>query len=83
MQTLLDRILVLPIPTLCVFNGHSVAGGLIFGLCHDFISMKDSEDPTIVCLGEINIGLSLPPGYTAIVKDALTPAVARKLVYGG
>ena len=35
LNPLMARILTLNVPTLCVFNGHAVAGGLFFGMCHD------------------------------------------------
>ena len=32
----LARLLEFPMPTVCIFNGDAYAGGLIWGLCHDF-----------------------------------------------
>ena len=63
---LLARILIFPMPTMCVFNGHAVAGGLILGLVHDFRIMR--EEKAFVCLSELNIGITLPPGYAAVVR---------------
>lgn len=48
-------------PTMCAFNGHALAGGLILGLVHDFRIMR--EEKSFVCLAELNVGISLPPGY--------------------
>jgi enoyl-CoA hydratase/carnithine racemase len=61
-----DRMLTLGIATLCVLNGMTIAGGLLFALMHDFRIMK--EENTFTCLSEINIGLSLTPAFGAIVK---------------
>ena len=73
--------MTLNIPTLCVMNGHSIAGGLIFALCHDFRIMR--EDFGLICRSEINLGLTLPTSYAAIIKNSLTPDVSRLLSYGG
>lgn len=76
-----DRFLTLEIPTMCVFNGHAIAGGLILGLVHDFRIMK--EDKSNICLSEINYGGSLTPGYAKIIRNALEPKICRLLMFGG
>lgn len=50
-QKLLPKIIKLNCPTMCVMNGHAVAGGLMFALCHDvrIISTKGK-----IWLSEIN-----------------------------
>ena len=75
------RMLTLGIPTLCVMNGLTIAGGLLFALMHDFRIMK--EDKNFVCLSEINIGLSLPPAFATMVKYQLDPQATRLLMFGG
>lgn len=35
LNPLMARILTLNVPTLCVFNGYSVAAGVFMGMCHD------------------------------------------------
>ena len=35
LNPLMARILTLNVPTLCVLNGHAVAGGLFLSMCHD------------------------------------------------
>ena len=77
---LLARILIFPMPTMCVFNGHAVAGGLILGLVHDFRIMR--EEKSFVCLSELNIGITLPPGYAAVVRRQLDPEMWRLLILG-
>ncbi len=82
MHKLFDRVLTLPVPTMAVQNGMTIAGGLLFSLVFDFRTMK--EDPrNFVCLTEINIGISLSPGFAAIVKNSLDPQTSKVLVYGG
>ncbi len=75
--------LTLGIPTLCVMNGLTIAGGLLFALMFDFRLMKDDGDKNFVCLSEINIGVSLTPALGAMVKYQLDPQTARLLSFGG
>lgn len=42
-HSLLARILTINIPSLCIFNGHAIAGGLMMGLAHDKIIMNGNE----------------------------------------
>lgn len=81
LQELQKRVLTLGIPTMCVFNGHSVAGGLLLGLTHDFRIMK--KGPYVTSLPELNLGIPLNPGYTAVTKGALEHHVAKLLGFGG
>jgi Delta3-Delta2-enoyl-CoA isomerase len=82
MHKVFDRILTMSIPTLCVQNGLTIAGGLLMSLMCDFRIMKD-DPKNFVCLSEINIGISLSPGLGAIVKYQLDPQTARLLAFGG
>jgi enoyl-CoA hydratase/carnithine racemase len=79
---LFDRILTLPVPTLAVKYGMSISGGLLISLVFDFRTMKD-DPKNFVCISEINIGLSLTPGFSSIVKYSLDPQTSKILVYGG
>ncbi len=36
MLSVFKKLLTLNVPTLCLMNGHSYAGGLFLSLCHDF-----------------------------------------------
>ena len=55
-------------PTMCVLNGLTIAGGLLFALMSDFRVMQTLGDKNFVCLSEINIGISLTPALGAMVK---------------
>ena len=55
-------------PTMCVMNGLTIAGGLLFALMCDFRVMQTLSDKNFVCLSEINIGISLTPALGAMVK---------------
>ena len=74
--------LTIGVPTLCVMNGMTIAGGVLFSLMHDFRVMKD-DPKSFTCLSEINIGMSLTPAFGAIVKYQLDPQVSRLMMYGG
>ena len=65
-QGLCSRIIQLPIPTLCVMNGKSLSGGLIFAFAHDFRIMADSPK-SYVQLTELMIGLPIPPSILHII----------------
>ena len=43
----MSRILQMGIPSLAVFNGHAIAGGLFLGLAHDEIIMKNDPKFTV------------------------------------
>jgi enoyl-CoA hydratase/carnithine racemase len=72
LHKLFARVLTLPVPIMAVQNGMTIAGGLLLSLICDFSTMKD-DPKNFVCLSEINIGISLSPGFGAIVKNSLDP----------
>lgn len=69
MQTLLNRILTLSIPSMAIMNGHAYAGGLILALTHDFRVMAKGKSK--ICLSELNLGMPLPPAYVAYCHSTL------------
>ncbi|TNV76189.1 hypothetical protein FGO68_gene933 [Halteria grandinella] len=81
-QEMFDRMLTIGVPTLCVMNGMTIAGGLLFALMHDFRIMKD-DPKCFTCLSEINVGLSLTPAFGAMVKYQLDPQASRLMMFGG
>jgi enoyl-CoA hydratase/carnithine racemase len=85
-QSLLARMLVLPVPTVAAIQGHCFAAGAMFALAHDARVMR--ADRGFFCLPEIDIGMSFPEGMAALVMSRLTPAVAHEAMttgrrYGG
>ena len=42
MHKVFDRVLTLPVPTMAVQNGLTIAGGLLFSLVFDFRTMKET-----------------------------------------
>ena len=79
-QQILARLLTLNVPTMCILNGHTYAGGLIFALCHDFRTMLNTGGK--LCLSEINIGMTLPPAYNQICKSLMQKQIYRDMVMG-
>ncbi len=48
------KLLTLNVPTLCLMNGNTYAGGLFFALCHDFRIIKTKGK---ICFTEILVGV--------------------------
>ncbi|CDW85992.1 enoyl-hydratase isomerase [Stylonychia lemnae] len=80
LQTVIQRIHLLPFPTLCVFNGSALAGGLFFGLAHDYVLMRNGK--TYISMAELIYGVTIPIYFTAFIQQQLAPYAIRKLKYG-
>lgn len=80
-QATLNQVMTLGMPTMAVFNGHSIAGGLIHGLAHDFRIMT-SDPKKRVQLSEINLGFAMPRGHNALCASMLTKKAFRELALG-
>ena len=76
-----DRILTMNVPTLAVWNGSAIAGGVFMSLCHDRIIMRD--DPKMYAyLNELHIGISFCYGMAQIPVQTLGFSTARHLILG-
>ena len=73
------RILVFSVPTLCIFNGHSIAAGVLFGLSFDQILMK-SDKFLKIQMSELQIGASVPIGMANFIFKLTNPATSRYLL---
>ena len=80
MQGLLRRVLLFPMPSLCVIQGHCYAGGLIFAMCHDFRVMREQSGR--LCLSEINVGLPLPRAYDMVCSSLMPRQIYREMAMG-
>ena len=77
----MGKLLILNVPTLCIWQGHAIAGGVFLGLCHDHIIMKD--DPKLmVCLNELSFGKNVPFAYMQLVKALTNGRTTRTLFLG-
>ena len=81
MQQIFARFLKLGIPSMAVFNGHSIAGGVMLGLCHDRIIMN-SDPKFMVCLNELTFGKSFPYSYAKLVRECTSGRLSRTLIIG-
>ena len=77
----MKKVLTLGMPSMCVFNGTAFAGGLILGLMHDF-RMMTADPKRGICLSEINVGFTMGPVYTEMVKATTNSKSARELILG-
>ena len=76
-RKLMDRLLRLSLPSMCVFNGNAMAGGYFVGICHDFRTMKKQKGR--ICLTELLFGGFLFKALMASLTCKLAPAVVNKL----
>ena len=68
LQMMCAKILTLNVPTLCVFNGHAIAGGAMIGMVHDDIIMVDNSK-FMLWLNEINNKVPIPWGTMKLVME--------------
>jgi enoyl-CoA hydratase/carnithine racemase len=80
-ERLLARLVLFPLPTLAVLQGHAIGGGALLALAHDWRCMR--EDRGFFCLPEIDARIPFRPGMTALLRAKLAPGVLRDLVLGG
>jgi enoyl-CoA hydratase/carnithine racemase len=78
---LFARLLVFPLPTAAAMNGHAFAGGLMMALAHDQRVMR--ADRGFCCLPEIDLGLPLHPGMTALIQSRLPSQTAHEAIVSG
>jgi enoyl-CoA hydratase/carnithine racemase len=83
---LLDRLLVMPMPTVAALQGHTFAAGAMLALAHDFRVMR--ADRGYFCLPEVDINLPFTDGMSALIQSKLAQRVAHESMttgrrYGG
>ena len=66
-------------PVVCAVNGHAIAGGLILALCGDY---RVGAGHGKLGVTELRAGIGYPAVAILVVKQELTPHVARRLVLG-
>lgn len=75
------RVLVFPGATVAAVNGHAFAGGGMLALAHDLRVMR--ADRGYFCLPEVDLGLPLHPGMTALIQAKLPKRTAHEAVVTG
>jgi enoyl-CoA hydratase/carnithine racemase len=70
-QSMLARVLTLPVPTAAAVVGHAFGAGAMLALAHDFRVMR--ADRGFFCLPEVDIRMSFTPGMAALIQAKLAP----------
>ena len=83
---LLARTLAMAPVTVAAVNGHAFGAGAMWALAHDMRVMRD--DRGYFCLPEVDLGLTIHPGMSALIRSRLTAATAHEAMttgrrYGG
>ncbi|MCE3215872.1 hypothetical protein HAX54_003904 [Datura stramonium] len=66
----------LPIPTIAAVTGHAAAAGLLLAMSHDYITMR--SDKGVLYMSELDIGMTLPDYFTALIRSKVGSADARR-----
>eukprot|EP01018_Ginkgo_biloba_P016071 Gb_12224 [translate_table: standard] len=80
-QNLASRLLCFSIPTVAIIRGHAVGAGCMFALAHDYRLMSSNHG--FIFVNEVDIGMSLTPGNSAILRCKLSPATYHEAVLTG
>ncbi|KAH9940991.1 ClpP/crotonase-like domain-containing protein [Amylocystis lapponica] len=69
LNTLLQRLLSFPIPTIAAINGHCFAGAMMLSLCCDYRIMTDGSSRNAwLCMNEVHFGASWPYSFAAVLR---------------
>ncbi|KAG8623482.1 hypothetical protein KVT40_008458 [Elsinoe batatas] len=75
------RLLIYPMPTIALINGHAFAGALILAMHHDYRIMNPHKG--YLCLNEVELGVPLQPPMSSIFRQKTPPTTYRTLVLEG
>jgi enoyl-CoA hydratase/carnithine racemase len=78
---MLRRAATFPMPTVAAVNGHAFAGGFFLACCMDFRFMR--KDRGWLCVPEVDLGLSLPPGTVALLEHVMGAKNVNNLALTG
>lgn len=80
-HALFARMLSFPATTVAAINGHAFAGGGMLALAHDFRVMR--ADRGYFCLPEIDLGMPLTEGMTALIQSKIPKFHAHEAIVTG
>jgi len=70
-----------PVPVVAAIDGHAPAGGCVLALCCDYRVMVDGDGR--IGLNETQVGLVAPEGVQRLLRRAVGPHVAARLLMQG
>src|SRR3954452_8644522 len=80
-QTVIARVLVMPMPTVAAITGHCYAAGAMLSVAHDIKVMR--ADRGYWCLPEVALGLPFPPGMNAVLTAKRPRRTAQEAMTTG
>lgn len=74
-------LLSLPLPTIAAVSGHAAAAGFMIAISHDYVLMR--SDRGVMYMSELDIGLTFPDYFMAMLKSKIgNPAARRDVMLG-
>ncbi|MEE3328457.1 MAG: enoyl-CoA hydratase/isomerase family protein [Myxococcota bacterium] len=78
---IMERVLVFPAITVAAMNGHAFGAGAQIALAHDYRVMR--KERGYFCMPEIDMGMPLHPGMTALIQARLPVQSAHEVIATG
>ena len=78
---IMRRVLTFPAITIAAMNGHAFGAGAQIALAHDYRIMR--KDRGYFCMPEIDLGMPLHPGMTALIQARLPIQTAHEVIATG
>jgi len=78
---IMERVLIFPAITVSAMNGHAFGAGAQIALAHDYRIMR--KDRGYFCMPEIDMGMALHPGMTALIQARLPVQTAHEVIATG
>jgi enoyl-CoA hydratase/carnithine racemase len=75
---LLGRILTAPFVTVAALNGHTIAGGALLALAHDYRIMRENRG--FISFPSVDVGIPFTPGMSALISAKIPQPAAHDLV---
>lgn len=81
-KDIVTDLISLPMPTIAAVNGHAAAAGFMLAMSHDYVMMR--RDRAVLYMSEVDIGLTLPDYFTALMRAKVgKPEVRRDVLLRG